>query len=878
MKPFLARALALCAILSLPSATAAQVSSPDAHFGFRLGTDRRLASADAIERYFTLVAAESDRVTLIDLGATTEGHRTIAAVISSPENIRNLDRIRAANLRLSDPRTLSPDEARRLASTQKVIVAIGASIHASEVGATQAASELLHTLATATDPPTLSVLQNVVTVLIPSLNPDGQRLVADWYEKTKGTPREGGPMPWLYQKYAGHDINRDAFMMNLAESRNLARFMYGDWHPQIFLTMHQMEDNGPRFFVPPNTDPIDPNSDPLIWRSAALLGGAMALQLQSDRHAGVVTSARYDYYWPGFEDSAPIGHNTVCLLTEVASVDIATPVNIAATELRAGFKGLTDYRPQINFPDPWPGGRWSLRDIVDYDLSAVHGLLFAASAYREQLVRNFYDMGLRSVEKGREGGPFAFLIPPDQQDPYTAAKLEELLLAGAVEIQRAMEPFRADGDPYPEGTDIIFMTQPYRAYVKTLLERQSYPARRTAPNGRPERPYDVAGWTLPLQMGATVITVERSFEPPSLARVTSPAIAPGTVWGERTPSYWVIDGRGNGAALAVNRLVAAGTAPAWTTVGIDGSGLRYGPGSIVVPYLKSAEPVVAKLVHDLGLRADGMKGKLPGNLQPIGRARVGLYKPWAASIDEGWTRLVLEQYEFTYASLTDQQVRAGNLRAQFDAIVLPNVPADRLTSGLSDDVVSPEYAGGLSAAGVDALRAFVRAGGSLVCLGQSGGLAIGAFELPIRDVAPDNEDRLFVPGSIVRLELDPLQPLSFGMPTNTAAFFAFSSVYAAASAGGRSAPYADPSSAAGMRTIAHYGERDVLLSGWLEGEELIAGRAAIVEATVGAGRVVLLGFPVQHRAQSHATFRLLFNAIFTSPALPAAPSGRKQGR
>ncbi len=860
----------LSLLLAVAAPVAAQVPTPDAHFGFRLGADRRLATAEDISRYFTLLASQSDRVRLIDLGTTTDGHPTPAAVVSAPENIRNLDQIRAANLRLSDPRTLEPADARRLAATQKVIVAIGASIHASEIGATQAASELLHTLVTATDPQMLAVLQNVVVVLIPSLNPDGQRLVTDWYEKQKGTPWEGGPMPWLYQKYAGHDINRDAFMMNLAENRNLARFMYSDWHPQVFLTMHQMEDNGPRFFVPPNTDPIDPNSDPLIWRSAALLGSGMALQMQSEGRSGVVSSAKYDYYWPGFEDSAPIGHNTVCLLTEVASVDIATPVNVPATELRAGFKGLADYRPQINFPDPWPGGRWTLRDIVDYDLSAVRGLLFAASAYREPLVRNFYDMGLHAVEKGRAGGPFAFLIPPEQHDPATTARLEELLLAGAIEIQRAMEPFRADGEPYPEGTDIIFMTQPYRAYVKSLLERQSYPARRVGPNGPPERPYDVAGWTLPLQMGVSVITIERRFEPPSLTRVTAPRMPNSAVWGERKPSYWVVEGRGNGAALAVNRLLAAGAAPAWTTTGLDGLGFHYDAGAIVVPYVRNSEAVVARIARELGLRVDGMKGRLPANLQPIGRARVAVYKPWTASIDEGWTRFVLDSFEFKYSSLTDQQVRAGNLRAQFDAIVLPNVPGNMLAAGYTSEVVPPDYAGGLGDAGIEALRQFVRAGGSLICQGASGGLAVGALELPVRDIARENDTRLFVPGSIVRLMLNPSQPLSFGMQPDTAAFFAFSSVYAAASATALAEEPRDPSVAAGVKTVAHYGERDVLLSGWLEGEPIIAGRAAILDAAVGSGRVVLFGFPVQHRGQSHATFRLLFNALFTSPQAAAA--------
>lgn len=860
-------ALLAIAMLAAAAPAFAQIPTPESHFGFRLGSDRQLASMDAIEQYFKLLASQSDRISLIDLGPTTEGKPTIAAVVSAPANIKNLAGIRANNRRLADPRTLSPEEARQLAATQKVILAIGASIHASEVGATQAASELLYALVSASDAETLAVLDNVVTVIIPSLNPDGHRLVTDWYAQTKGTRWEGGPMPWLYQKYAGHDINRDAFMLNLAENRNLARFFNGDWHPQVFLTMHQMEDNGPRFFVPPNTDPIDPNSDPLIWRSAALLGGAMAMQMQREGRSGVVTSAKYDYYWPGFEDSAPIGHNTVCLLTEVASVDIATPVTVPATELRAGFKGLQDYRPQINFPDPWPGGRWTLRDIVDYDLSAVRGLLYAASAYRSQLVQNFYDMGSRAVAKGRDGGPFAFIITPEQRDGFTTAKLESLLIEGGVEIQRAIEPFRADGEPYPEGTDIVFMAQPFRAFAKTLLEVQRYPARRVTPNGPPERPYDVAGWTLPLQMGVNVVTIERSFQPPSLTRLTAPTIAPGAVWGERRPAYWVMEGRGNGAAIALNRLVAAGAAPLWTTKPIDGLGFTYPPGSFVIPYARTLETSISTVTAAFGLRAEGMKGRMPADgVLPIGRARVALYKPWTASIDEGWTRFLLERFEFAFDSVTDRDLRAGNLRQRFDVIILPNAPADRLTTGAGDGTMPPEYAGGIGNQGLDALKAFVQGGGSLVCLGASAAIAISTFDLPIRDVARD-QDRLFVPGSIVKLTLDPSQPLSFGIAQETAAFFAFSSVYVPLAPAGATANGAPPPRST-VRQVGRYGDREVLLSGWLEGEDLIAGKTAVAEAEVGTGRVVLFGFPVQHRAQSYATFRLLFNALFSAPQAP----------
>jgi hypothetical protein len=857
-------ASALTALLLAPDA-AAQVPTPESHFGFRMGTDRQLASADQIEQYFERVASQSDRVRIVDIGATTDGHRTIAALISAPENIANLDAIRQANQRLADPRLLERDEAMRVAATHKTVLAIGASIHASEVGATQAANELLYTLASANDPALRQVLQNVVVILIPLLNPDGHRLVTEWYGRTRGTPLEGGPMPWLYHRYAGHDINRDAFMMNLAENRNLARFFYTEWHPHVFLTMHQMEENGPRFFVPPNTDPIDLNYDPLIWRTAALLGDAMALELQREQRSGVVSHAKYDYYWPGFEDSAPLGHNTVCLLTEVASVNVASPVTVAANELRAGFKGLTDYKPQINFPQPWPGGRWTLRDIVEYDLIAVRGLLVAESAYREQLVQNFYEMGRRAVDLGRHGGPFAFVIPAEQHDPHAAAKLQELLLQGAIEIHRALEPFRADGQVYPPGTDIVFLAQPYRAYAKTLLERQTYPARRASANVAPDRPYDVAGWTLPYQMGVHVVTVERPFEVTSVSQVTKAGIVPAAVWGERKPSYWVVDARGNGAALAVNRLVAAGASPSWTTTSLEISGFQYSPGSLIVPFVKGAEAAVARIARELGLRVDAAKGRLPANLRPIGRARVGLYKPWTENIDEGWTRWLLEQYEFTFTTLTNAQVQGGNLRTKYDVIILPNTPLDRLVAGYSADMVPAEYAGGIGPLGLDALRAFVRTGGTLICLAQSSQLGVAAFSLPVRDVTREADDRIFVPGSIVRLDVDTSRPLAFGMQPHTAAFFAFSSAFEPVVTPNPTAGHGgDTAVPAGLETVARYPTKDVLLSGWLEGEETIGGRAAVVEATVGAGRVVLFGFPVQHRGQSHATFRLLFNAIFSA--------------
>ena len=817
-------------------------TAPEPFFGFALGADGRLAGADEIEKYFQAVANSSDRVKLVDVGTTTEGHRTIAAIVSSSDNIRNLDQIRSINQQLSDPRTLTDDEARRLAASHKAVVAIGASIHATEVGATQTAAQLLYELSSATDAPTIQQLNHIVVIIIPMLNPDGHRLVVDWYNRNKGTPFEGGPMPWPDHKYAGHDINRDAFMMNLVESRNLARFFYREWHPHVFLSMHQMDDGGARFFAPPVADPIDANVDPIAWREAALLGSAMTLQLERDGRAGVVSGGLFDYYSPGYEDTAPLGHNTVCLLTEAARVKVATPIDEPPAD--------RDQRiPHVGAPHPWTGGRWTLHDIVNYELSAVHGLLRAVDAYRDDVISNFYSMGKRAVDAGKAGDPFAFVIPPAQHDPLALVKLEQLLLDGGVEIERSSEVFTANGVSYPAGTDIVFLAQPYRAYVKTLMERQDYPS--AAATGA--RPYDVTGWTLPAQLGLDVRVVDRPFEAPVMSHLKAPSFVPSgvTTWGDKKPSYYLVETRGTAGALVVNRLIAANVKASWLDMPLDVDGFHYPPGSLVVPASANTAKSLQSIARPFGLRIDGVRGKLPPTTRAVGRVRVGLYKPWGDNADEGWTRWILEQHEFPFTSLSPADVRAGNLRGRFDAIVLPSAPSPGLLQGLQPEEAPPPYAGGLGDEGQRALDAFVRAGGTLICLDQSGALAIDLFKLPLKDVAREAGEKLLAPGTIVHVDVDQNDLLSYGLPTRTSGVFVSSAAY-------------DVAPGAALKTAVRYAERDLLVSGMLSGADVIQGKPAVVSASVGAGRVVLLGFRVQHRAQSLATFRLLFNAIFST--------------
>ena len=854
MKKMMRRAvLGLAVSLTvLGAGQAAAQPSPEIFFGFKLGTPGRLADWPELVAYVEAVADASDRVVIADAGETTDGNRLVAAFVSAPDNLSRLDRIQAANRRLADPRTLNDQDAAGLTASHPAIVAIGCSIHSTEIGASQAAAELLYDLATDDDPATLDMLENVVLILFPSLNPDGHRLVVQWHDENRGTDFEAAPMPWLYHRYVGHDINRDAFMLNMAENRSLASFFFQRWHPQVFLTMHQMGTTGPRFFVPPNYAPVDPNYDPLIWREAGLLGQAMALALEAEGLAGVISSAMYDYYWPGYEDSAPLGHNTVCLLTEAASARLSYPITVSPAELTGTARGLPQYGPQTNFPNPWPGGVWTLSDIIQYDLTAARGLLTAAARYRQEIVDNFYVMGRRAVNRGLAGGPFAFVLPRRQFDPASAKQLTNILIDGGVEVQRARTAFVAGGVEYPAGTDLVLMAQPFRAYAKTLLERQAYPVRRLAPDAPPERPYDVAGWTLPLQMGVTVDTIDAPFDLPELVRLMRAELTAGTPSDLDGAARFVVDGSGNRGALAVNRLHAAGLSPAWMLADDDSDGRTAVAGSIVVAASPDARVVVEQLASDLGLDVRGVTGRPRVASRAVGGRRIGLYKPWVSNIDEGWTRWLLEQYEFPYESLHNSNVRAGDLRERFDVIVLPDGRPRDFMDGHPADRVPPRYAGGLGETGVAALREFVERGGTLVALDSSSDFAITALDLPVTNVLDGlSAEQFYCPGSLVVLDVDTTHPLGFGMPARTAAFFASSAAFRVASG----------AEGAGVRVAARYGEGDPLLSGWLEGGERLAGEAAVVDVPVGEGRAVLIGFRAQHRGQSHGTFRLFFSAL-----------------
>src|SRR5262245_39752519 len=799
-----------------------KVAAPESVLGFKIGEERKLAKWDQFLPYFRKLPATSPRIRVDELGKTTLKRPFIAATISSPGNLSKLNELKAIQSKLSDPRLLksaNETEINNLIKLGKTIVVITCSIHSTEVGGTFTATELAYRLASENSPQVNQILDNVVLILVPSLNPDGTDIVADWYAKTLNTPAEGTSPPELYHYYTGHDNNRDWYAFTQVETQLTVDRIRNQWHPQILHDVHQMGGAGARLFVPPYIDPWEPNIDPALISSVSALGSSMASELTMQGKSGIVINGIYDAWTPA--RAYTHYHAGLRILSETASARLATPVEVPFERLRPG-PNYDAQKSSWNFPKPWAGGKWTLRDIVDYQSAAAMALLNHAASYREFYLRNFYEISRRAVEN--KGMPYAFLLPepeiprsladaykrlnsglgkitgtdqekheqgealikeitnePSSGDEvvyyYKTEGLDRLLSIlerGGVEVRRTSKELVNGGQTYPAGTHVILMNQPYGAFAKALLESRIYPDLREYPGGPPKRPYDVTAHSLSLLMNVKTVMVKEPFE---------------------------IDSQRE-------------------TRGIVGTRVR-----------------------------------------PNSGVRVAIYKNYLPSMDEGWTRWVFDQYRFPYNSLVDGETRAGNLKASYDAIILPDQSVAALTSGLQGEgegeerggSYPAEFRGGLGEDGIKSLRAFVEAGGTLIALNKASDFAIEKFGLPVRNVLKGVAARdFYCPGSILRTQIDSTSPLTFGLEKESIAWF-------------ENSPAFEITDNTNARVIASYpASGNPLLSGWILGDEKVRGKAALVEIKVGQGRVILFGFRPQYRGQSLATFPLLFNAMLTS--------------
>ncbi|MFQ5742153.1 MAG: M14 metallopeptidase family protein [Acidobacteriota bacterium] len=892
---------------STPGARVESIRTPEAFFGFRLGTNGELARYPKVVDYLRYLAESSERVLFEERGKTTLGNPFVLLKISSPANLRRLDRLVEINHRLADPRGLTEGEAKRLAHEGVPFYFLYATIHSTEVGNGQAIVEIAHRMATDGSPEIREILENAVLLLVPSQNPDGQVLVIDHWYKTAGTSYSR-IYPDLYHHYVGHDDNRDWFMFTQVETR-MSIGIQNQFKPQVTHDMHQMGSTGARIFVPPFKDPYDPNIHPILAQGQAQIGLAMAGALVAEGKRGVAYDQQYDLWTPARQYM--VYHGEPRILTEIASARLADPfVNPQGEEVPLGPQ-----QRRWNYPVPYDKGAWHLRDIMDYGETAVFAGLTQVAKYHTSWLENFYKVHRDWVE--RDEPPYAFVIPAAQRDPFETYELLHILDLAEVEIHRARSPLRAGGRSYDAGSWVVQLAQPYGAFAKTMLEKQVYPDLRYYPGGPPIPPYDVTAQTLGMLMGVDVEQVDEPIGSDAdlelLEKVTPPeAPAP-----PRPGWAYLVSPGSNATFLALARLQKAKVPVFRSAQPFESGGDSFDPGTWIVPAKGSAGAAAGRILQAVsaatGLAVSGTDRRLEiegFRLKP--GTRIGLWRA-ANNMPAGWMKWLFEQYEFDFGEISSMDFE-GDLAAKYDVIVLPaGTSRSRIVDGLPADQYddSWRWATGVGEEGWGKLAQWVRDGSTLVALGSAVDTARQLLGLPIEPVLPqrprfgrrgsgggrfgargrpkevpqvpataidqslreafqspaqlskvladkvvDPTSVFFCPGSLLAQEYNVNHPVAYGMPAAWPVFFRSDQAYRLT-----------PGFEITAEVVSRYPKTgEIAASGWLLGGELLRDRANVVSFKVGRGTAVTLGSQVAFRTQSRGTFKLLFNAIFQGPA------------
>ncbi|TVP74073.1 MAG: peptidase M14 [Gemmatimonadales bacterium] len=848
-----------------PDAEPSTVPPPADVIGFELGSDYMLADLDQLYDYYRVLADASPRVEMEEIGQSVRGEPLYLLYISSEENLAQLDRWQEIAERMARARDLSEEEARELAREGRAIVWIDAGIHSAEVATPQHGPLLAHHMATSESEEVRRIRDDVVMLLMPMINPDGHRIMVDWYRDVARTPFEFTNTPEVWHEYVGHDLNRDWFMIRQEETRHIAHQLYERWYPQIVFNHHQHSPFPTRIFIPPFADPLNPHIDPQVVRGVNLVGEHMGKRFEEEGRPGVVTGITFTMWWNGGMRTAPYFHNQVGLLSEVAhryaSPRYHDPEEIPES-IRAGSRELSMTEPSIHYSNPWEGGWARLADAVEYHFVASMGALDIGSRLREDWLMGKWQMGQRQIRAGEEGGPFAFLIPRnDQLDRGEAVELVNVLRRGGVEVHEALASFRAGGETWPAGTWVAPAGQAFRAHLRDLMEPQEHPRRELYPGGPPEPPYGgLAGWTLPMQMAVNTVRIDEPFqvelEPVERAGVPESRVfggeeADGDAWG------WAISGERNASRTAVNALLDAGVGVDRAAGRIGAGGGEFAEGAFVIRGDGQAASALHEEAERLGLDRMRLDRAPDVELQPMEAPRIGLYMPWTGNMDEGWTRYILHEHGFRPDTLRNRHFTDGELD-HVDVIVMTDQGAGSILAGHRPGTMPEAYTGGLGEEGAQNLRAWVEAGGTLVTFDAAGDFAISALELPVANAAAEwDRADFFVPGSLVRATFDWSHPVAWGMPDETAVFFQNS----------RAWEVLDEERVA---VVGRYASRNLLMSGWeLGADEHLAGRPAVVEVVAGEGRAVLIGFRPQFRAWPTGTYKLFLNPLHGAGGAPS---------
>jgi hypothetical protein len=861
----------------VPSAVLAQsepeIPTPESVLGYVPGTDRELMDYEQLVGYMQKLAAASSSVEMLEFGTTPLGRPMFVAFISSSENLERLDELREINHRLALDPAIPAEELASLVEDGRVFVMETLSMHSGEVAPSQTLPVFAYRMATTEDPEIVTQLDDVVMMMVLCHNPDGMDMVVEHYRENLGTRYEGTSLPRVYHKYVGHDNNRDFVALTQEDTRAIAALYSTEWYPQVMVEKHQMGSTGPRYFVPPNHDPIAQNVDEGLWNWSAVFGSNLTRDMTADGLSGVASHWLFDDYWPGSTETS-LWKNMISFLTEAASCKLATPVRVEPTELRVRGKGLAEYKKGVNMPDPWPGGRWSLADIVSYELSSMSSILATASRHREEILEFRNALCRKEVEKGRDEAPYYFVLPRKQRDPGELVALVSLLQRHGVEVDHLTADTIVGELHLSAGDVVVPLSQPYRAFVKEVMEAQQYPERHYVPGGDVIRPYDITSWSLPLHMGVRSIQVDIRSEALEalLEPVPGNAFAvdvklPDELWAVAYPST------ANASYKAVFAALAAGLEVGRLTHPFGPEGDQLPSGSFVILAGQAPHDALQSVVRQIQLPPTVLTEEITVARQPIRNPRVAMVETYFHDMDAGWTRYLFDTYGIPYTVLHPEDFDDADLAVNYDVIVFPAASKDVLTKGKykrGDRYVAanypPEFRKPISKEGLGKLTGFIEGGGIVVSWGGSTGLFTDGLapasgekdgekvELPVRDVTKSLE-KVSVPGAFLAVDFIPDDPLTWGMPERAGAFSRGSPVFAT------SIPRLDTD----RRVIAVYPERDLLLSGYLEGEKALQNRPVMVWVRAGKGQLVLFGFRPQFRGSTPATFKLVFNALLLPP-------------
>ena len=872
MKRILLLLILAVAITGL-AAQEGNVTPPADFFGFKPGTDRKLFTYEKLVSYLQQLDAESDRIKMEKIGESPMGKPMYIAFISSPENIRNLEALREINRELALNPALDQEALEGMVDRGRVFVLATLSMHASEVAPAQAAALVAHEFATTTDPERLEWLDHVVYMMVPSHNPDGMDMIVEYYNKNLGTPYEGASLPRVYHKYVGHDNNRDFIILTQEDNRAISRIYSQTWFPQAMVEKHQMGSTSARYFVPPYHDPIAENIPAAIFQWIGVFGQHMATDMTLDGLAGVSQHYSFDNYWPGSTETCQ-WKNVIGFLTEAASVQTATPIYVEPTELRAGGKGLSEYKKSTNMLLPWEGGWWRLGDIVEYELVSTRSIIKTASLHRQEILELRNRMCREQVELGRNEAPFYYILPVTQHDPGELVNLVNLMKEHGVELFTLTQQVELGGRLYRPGDVVIPLAQSFRPFIKEVMEKQEFPERHYTPGGTLVEPYDITSWSLPLHRN--VISHEIDTRSKVLEESLDPIKGDYSLLQEPgSEQVLILPVNVNESYRAAFHAMELGLKVERLRQPLKEGNTEYGRGSFVVRPDNRKQEQWQQVIDEISFNP-GWTGETALDSEPVQMPRIGLVETYFHDMDAGWTRYLFDSYHIPFTVLHPDQFKETDLAGEFDVLLFPDNSKSVLMTGKQQSggdyylgSYHPDVVKGMEKEGFEKLMSFSDQGGIILAWGRSATLFEGVlkikkkdseeeFQLPFRDLSPDlAKSGLYIPGSLVRIDLATDHPLTDGMTGHIGVFTRGRPVFRT------SVPLFDMD----RRVIGTYPEKDLLMSGYASGEEKMGNTAAMIWMRKGKGQFVLYGFNPQFRASTQAAYKLLFNGLLLDRSL-----------